>query len=97
MGTRGKYGFYYKQKYYLFYNQFDSYPEGLGNILLLQIKTLIKWCIDNNVNFYEYIGQKIETAKIVTDEDEPTDEDKQKLYFSTNLNYLLKIIAIGIV
>jgi hypothetical protein len=44
----------------------------------------------NNVNFYEYIGQKIETARIVSDSDIPTDEDKQKLTFSTNLSVSTK-------
>jgi hypothetical protein len=30
MGTRGVFGFYYKGKFYVVYNHFDSYPTGLG-------------------------------------------------------------------
>lgn len=85
MGTRGKYGFYYNGKYYLFYNHFDSYPEGLGNILITQIKQLIKYCIENNLDFYEYIAKKIDEAKIVSDSDKPTEEDIKKLRFSTDI------------
>ena len=85
MGTRGKYGFYYKCKYYLFYNHFDSYPDGLGDKLLQQIKNLIYFLKQGGINFYEYIGNKIESAKIVTDDDVPSTEDLRVLEHSTNL------------
>ena len=39
MGTRGLYAFIYKGKCYVFYNQMDSYPEALGQILVTMIKT----------------------------------------------------------
>lgn len=42
MGTRGLFGFRYKGKYYMVYNHFDSYPEGLGADLVKQIKQAIK-------------------------------------------------------
>ena len=85
MGTRGKYGFYYKCKYYLFYNHYDSYPDGLGDKLLQQIKNLIYFLKQGGINFYEYIGNKIESAKIVTDDDVPSTEDLRVLEHSTNL------------
>lgn len=39
MGTTGLYIFIYKCKCYVFYNQLDSYPESLGQILVTMIKT----------------------------------------------------------
>ncbi|CAH1764233.1 23323_t:CDS:1 [Entrophospora sp. SA101] len=38
MGTRGLYCFLYKGKYYIIYNHWDSYPEGLGETLLEQLQ-----------------------------------------------------------
>ena len=40
MGTRGFYCFLYKGIYYIIYNHWDSYPEGLGETLLRQLKGL---------------------------------------------------------
>lgn len=40
MGTRGLYGFYYKGRYYLVYNHWDSYPNGLGMKLVAE---LVDW------------------------------------------------------
>lgn len=39
MGTRGIYIFYYKGNYYSFYNNMDSYPEGLGLCLVKMLLT----------------------------------------------------------
>src|SRR5687767_14362420 len=38
MGTRGLYCFLYKGIYYIIYNHWDSYPEGLGETLLEQLQ-----------------------------------------------------------
>ena len=38
MGTRGLYYIYYNGIYYEFFNSQDSYPEGLGEILIMLIK-----------------------------------------------------------
>lgn len=41
MGTRGYFGFFYKGKYYLIYNHYDSYPSYLGKKLVEEIKKAI--------------------------------------------------------
>ncbi len=43
MGTRGLSGFKYKNQYYLMYNQYDSYPESLGNAVIEFIKHVVKF------------------------------------------------------
>jgi hypothetical protein len=45
MGTRGIYTVIYKGKYYIFYNHSDSYPEALGQLIVLLIKNndVSKW------------------------------------------------------
>src|SRR5690349_5137372 len=45
MGTRGYFAFRYKGKYYVFYNQYDSYPDGLGAALVKQLneENIAKW------------------------------------------------------
>lgn len=40
MGTRGYYAFKFRGKYYIFYNHWDSYPKGLGK-LVLEVYTLL--------------------------------------------------------
>lgn len=41
MGTSGLFRFYYKGKYYVSYNHFDSYKSGLGRSIVDQIKKAI--------------------------------------------------------
>ena len=40
MGTRGYYVFCYKGKYYVFYNHWDSYMEGLGEDIVKELRTM---------------------------------------------------------
>lgn len=40
MGTRGLYIFRYKNKWYVFYNHWDSYPCGLGTDIIKELKTI---------------------------------------------------------
>ncbi len=57
MGTRGKFGFFYKGKYYLCYNHRDSYPSGLGVSLLEQVlkANLDEWLkLAKNLHDIEY-------------------------------------------
>lgn len=42
MGTKGYFGFYYKGKYYLVRNQFDSFPRHVGTDLLNEVKEMVK-------------------------------------------------------
>src|SRR5947207_15584270 len=64
MGTRGFYCFYYKGLYYVIYNHFDSYPEGLGMTLVNQLRKLdpqeLRKLIDNVmvININEDIEEK---------------------------------------
>lgn len=37
MGTNGLWSVYFRGRYYIYYNHWDSYPEGLGEILIDQI------------------------------------------------------------
>ena len=85
MGTRGQYGFFYKGKYYLFYNHFDSYVDGLGIKIFKELIELIKTCNLENVDLYKYIGDYIDKAKIVTNDDKPTPGDILKLRCLTDL------------
>jgi hypothetical protein len=42
MGTRGFYVFKYGGVYYIFYNHYDSYPSGLGQLIISDIRQLIQ-------------------------------------------------------
>ena len=40
MGTRGRYGFCYKGRHIFFYNHFDSYCDGLGQLILNELANI---------------------------------------------------------
>jgi hypothetical protein len=80
MGTRGLFGFYYKGKYYLIYNHFDSYPSGLGQNLINEIINALK----NNL-LDDWIQMLIK-CKVVTEDINPTQEDIAKLSAYTVLS-----------
>ena len=95
MGTRGLYVFVYKGKCYVFYNQMDSYPEALGQILVTMIKTenYKKWgelLVDkiDNKNYkirklkYE-IGRYVE---VVNDENEDQDIMEEDEWFKNSFD-----------
>ena len=42
MGTRGAYGFYVDEQTQVTYNHFDSYPDGLGKNLAVQLAALMQ-------------------------------------------------------
>ena len=73
MGTRGLFGFYHKGKYYMIYNHFDSYPEGLGLTLIEELKQAIK---DGKIE--EWI-ELLENLKVVDEAIPPTEEEKERL------------------
>jgi hypothetical protein len=37
MGTRGYYAFVFRGRFYVYYNHWDSYPAGLGKIIVDKI------------------------------------------------------------
>ena len=80
MGTRGLFGFYYKGKYYVVYNQFDSYPSGLGVDIVEQIK-----CAMETGVFLQW-PTKLENIKVINpDSPHPTAEDIKNLTIYTDL------------
>ena len=79
MGTRGLFGFYFKSKYYLIYNHFDSYPDGLGDKLIKEIIEAIK-----NGELDKWMKMLLD-IKIVSTEKQPTTEDITELEKYTNL------------
>ena len=79
MGTRGLFGFYYKGKYYVVYNHFDSYPSGLG----VDIVNELKWAIKAG-KLDEWIAL-LEKIKIIDYDMKPTAEDIEKLKPYTDL------------
>ena len=75
MGTRGIYGFFYKGRYYIQYNHYDSYPRVLGVSLILEIL---------NANLDEWI-KLLENLVLISDEVKPTLKDINKLQKYTDL------------
>lgn len=79
MGTRGLFGFYYRGKFYVVYNHWDSYPEGLGAQIVAELKRAVQ---ANRLG--EWI-QLLEHLKIVSSTVPPTQEDIEKLRPYTDL------------
>ena len=80
MGTRGLFGFCYKGKYYIIYNHYDSYPQGLGNNLLKEIKKAIDAGLLNDWK------EKIQGLVIIVPGDIPTPEQIIAMEPYTNLS-----------
>lgn len=82
MGTRGLYAIFYNGIYYVFYNQMDSYPEGLGNLLvmLLKMEDYTKWgdVITDQIENKNFIPRRIEYNRNFV-EVEPTAEDIEEM------------------
>jgi len=64
MGTRGLWGLRHKNKDYLTYNHFDSYPSWLGNVML---ETIRKYSDDE----MKHVAEEI---KLVDEHDKPCEE-----------------------
>ena len=79
MGTKGLYVFLYKGVYYVFYNHMDSYPEGLGQILVIMLKTqnYMSWgdTLIDQIDNGNYIPRRFENQI----ETEPTEENLEDL------------------
>ncbi len=77
MGTRGKFGFLYKGKYYMSYNHLGSYPSCLGVDLILELL---------HADFDEWIMLLENIKEIdISDDTKPTPEDIKKLEKYTDL------------
>jgi hypothetical protein len=77
MGTRGYYVFKYKGKYYVFYNQFDSYPDGehgLGYRIVEELKHLTV------EEMREYLNNFIERN---TKYSQSNDEGERSIHFKS--------------
>jgi len=76
MGTRGLFGFYWKGKFYVVYNHWDSYPSGLGAKILLEI-------LDADLEKWKELLEQI----VIVDQDvEPTKEQIERLKPYTDLS-----------
>jgi hypothetical protein len=80
MGTRGLFAFLYKGKYYVFYNHYDSYPAGLGNDLINEIKKAI---VENRLDEWK---EMLTLMRIIKEGDVPTSEDIKNLEWCTDLS-----------
>ena len=78
MGTQGLFGFVYKGKYYLVYNHWDSYPEGLGSGIVEELKRAIE---NNQLEEWKKLLVQI---KEVSEDVPPTPEEIQKLQCYSN-------------
>lgn len=101
MGTRGLYVFFYKETYYVFYNNMDSYPEALGQILVMMLKmeNYSSWgdIIVDQIDNGNYIPRKFIYENYKYNEKEITEEDMEDLKeneeweiqkFCRNLNHI---------
>ncbi len=92
MGTKGFFGFYYKGKYYLVFNRFDSFLDSLGNELLEEVKYMVK---NNLIKEWKNLLSNIVVIEI-DDKQENFDEkisneDKIKIYNHFENNVLEKL------
>lgn len=79
MGTRGAYGFRIDGKDKLTYNHLDSYPTGLGVAIAKGLKQLLS---RNKRN----LAEDVRAIRLVSRDDEPTEEDKHMLQQYANLS-----------
>lgn len=75
MSTRGLYGVRYQERDYLAYNHCDSYPNGLGNELIEELKTVSLGWIKKKVNKLQLVNKSMN----------PTPEQIAELSKFTNL------------
>jgi hypothetical protein len=73
MGTRGLVGFRVDETDFLSYQQFDSYPSGVGQQVLDELKELL-YGGDTLVP----LKDQVRAIRLVKSEEEPTEEEQQK-------------------
>ena len=79
MGTRGLFGFFYKGRLYLVYNHWDSYPSGLGLLLVSEIQAAID---KNELQFWKELLERI---MVIDCDSIPSEIDVHRLRNFTNL------------
>ena len=79
MGTRGALGFKYKDKYYITYNHFDSYPGGLGADVVDFIQHIKK---QNKENYLDILKKNVSKLKLVDGHTSQPTEKERKMYYS---------------
>jgi len=77
MGTRGAVGFKVDDKYFVTYNHYDSYPDGLG-------VEVVDFCY--KVEDWDQLKENIRKIELVKEDDCPTKEQIKECKKSTNLN-----------
>ena len=80
MGTSGVFGFYYQGRFYVIYNHWDSYPEGLGQSVVGELFDVL------HAGNLEQWKALVSQLKVVGDGIKPTAEDIEKLKPYTNLS-----------
>ena len=78
MGTRGYYVFKYKSKYYVFYNQYDSYPDGehaLGYRIVEELKHLT---LEEMREYLKLFVEGYEKCDHIIDDYDEDDDDKDE-------------------
>ncbi|THH00991.1 hypothetical protein EW026_g1627 [Hermanssonia centrifuga] len=81
MGTRGYKVYRHKRWYFVYYNHYDSYPEGLGVELLSSIPTdpeeFQKWLQARRASLDKLLAEREEL--LATDEKLDADEEERRL------------------
>ena len=94
MGTRGWIIFKYKGKYYVFYNNWDSYPEkpsGLGNRLIIDLKKY------NSEQLIELLDVCVNTIGDIKDNNENGGDQYSciEMMLKNPLNYVFNVYNIN--
>ena len=101
MGTRGYYVFRYKNKWYVFYNHFDSYPSGLGNAIVHELRSInlekLKEYIENIKDEDVNTGGSAKFTSLMSAVESPNDycfdfiQDKQTHLEDGDVEYIYTI------
>jgi len=84
MPTRGLLGFYINSKWYVIYNEFDSYPKGLGDNILKDIRKA------HDRKAFDKWRDQVPNLRIIDTSVSPTPEDVKRYAAYTNLKKYTK-------
>lgn len=80
MGTRGICGFKYQDKYYLMYNQYDAYPEGLGRDVVEFVNGVVY------LAEFDKLKENVSKLKLVNNKIIPTQDQIKKYQKYSDIN-----------